>query len=391
MKYRLTSIALILLIPILVFSLMSDFARLFALPDTKEVLGGQVLAPITLTEPPSLSISAQNAVLMTKEGVVIYGKNEHLPAEMASTTKVMTAYLAVKHLEKHGINETVTVSEAAVGAEGSSIYLEKGEEVYLLDLLYAVMLASANDAALCLAEAIGGTVEDFVSMMNEEAKALGLDGTQFKNPHGLPEEGHYTTAYSLARLMACAMENALFRRVSATRHYTMKSGGTTRHLANHNRLLFASDGVIGGKTGFTKRAGRCLVSVAEKDGATLYAVTLSAPDDWNDHKALYAYGFSHWEAVTVPSHRITLPVIDGEQNTVTLSAPETVLTLPKEREALGFTVEAPRFVYAPTAQGDAVGAVRITLSGTLLRTVPLTADVTVPSAHKPSLWEKIFS
>ena len=347
-------------------------------------------APLVLKEPPALSLSAKHAVLMTAEGVLLYGKNEHIPAEMASTTKVMTALLAVEYLERVPLSKTARISKNAVGVEGSSVYLEENEEIAVLDLVYALMLASANDAAIALAEEIGGTVEDFVVLMNEKAKTLGLDSTHFENPHGLPSENHYTTAYALGKLMAKAMAHPLFARITATKHYTMQSGNATRHLANHNRLL-SEDGILGGKTGFTKRAGRCLVSVCEREGARLFAVTFSAPDDWNDHRALYDYGYTHYEAVRVPAERYTLPVIAGKTTTVTVASPEAVLVLPKEREALDFFRMAPRFVYAPIAQGDTVGTLTVSLSGKTLITLPYIVEDTVKEEKTPSFWEKLFS
>lgn len=390
MKYRLSSIALLLILPLLAFSLMRDFSAQFSSSDTAPVLN-EYEKTLSLAENPALSLSAKHAVLMTAEGIIIYGKNEHEKAEMASTTKVMTALLAIEHLEKTSLDKSVTVGKNAVGIEGSSIYLEEGEEVLLLDLVYALLLASANDAAIAIAEAVGGSVEGFVQKMNEKAEALSLDNTHFDNPHGLPSSDHYTTAYSLARLMAKAMENTLFARITATRRYTMKSDGAVRHLVNHNRLLSSLEGVNGGKTGFTKKAGRCLVSSAERDGARLFAVTLSASDDWNDHKTLYTYGFTHWEAVTIPAERYELPLISGISDTVTIESEETTLVLPKVRDALSYFRASPRFVYAPIAKGDTVGHLRVTLSGKTLAVIAMKAENTVKEEKKPSFFEKLFS
>ena len=390
MKQSIASLALFLILPLLFFFVMEDFSALFEKSDASLVMKEEK-PPITLAEPPALSLSAKHAVLMTDQGHIVYGKNEHVPTEMASTTKVMTGYLAAEYLEKHGLKAKTVVQKSAVGIEGSSVYLEEGEEVAIVDLLYAVMLASANDAAVALAEAIGGTSENFVAMMNATADEMCLAGTHFENPHGLSAEGHTTTAYSLALLMARAMENTLFARVTATGQYTMKSNVATRYLVNHNRLLNAYDGIVGGKTGFTKRAGRCLVSAAERDGARFYAVTLSAPDDWNDHKTLYDHAFSSWEAIKIPAFRLTLPTVSGKESHATVTSREIMLTLPKNRGEIAILREAPRFLYAPVAEGDVVGNVTVTLSGRPIATVDLYNEKTVSADYEKSFFEKLLS
>ena len=372
---------------------MGDVIALYSMEapnaDDAEAVFSDSPTPIFTYSHKALPLSADNAVLITPEGGILFGKNEHTPCEMASTTKVMTALLVAEYLEAHSLDEKTKISKEAAATEGSSVYLEAGEEVRLIDLLYALMLESANDAAVALAEAVGGSLAAFVDMMNEKSQSLALDHTRFQNPHGLPAEDHYTTPYSLARLMAYAMDNPLFARITATGQYSMKTETFTRHLINHNRLLKSDCGVIGGKTGFTKRAGRCLVTVAEHEGARLIAVTLSAPDDWLDHKTLYEYGFSTVKAVDIPKECHPLAVISGNSTLNAISEAVT-LTLPREFEALTFTRELPRFVYAPIAKGDRVGTITVSYQGKTLAKLMLTAETAVAEQKEKSVIEKLL-
>ena len=217
MKSFCQSLALFLILPLLFYSLWRDASKgLLREGEAIDVIGTVDTDALPL-ESPALSVSARAAVLMTEDGRVIFGKNENEPMEMASCTKVMTAILAIEYLRRNSLDLTVTVSENAVGIEGSSIYLEKGERVALLDLVYALMLASANDAAVAIAEAVCGDEAGFVARMNEKAAELGLCDTHFDNPHGLPSDTHYTTANSLARLFLYAEQDPLFARITATR------------------------------------------------------------------------------------------------------------------------------------------------------------------------------
>lgn len=202
---------------------------------------------------------------------------------IASVTKLMTALVV---LEQGEVDETVTVTAAHM-AEGSSMYLRVGEKLTLEELLYGLLLCSGNDAALALTECAGG-VEPFVALMNEKAAALGMKNTHFANPNGLDDEEHYSTAYDMALLACAAANEPTLRRIASTR--TAAIGGRT--LTNHNKLLSRMDGCIGLKTGYTKAAGRTLVSCAEREGHRLVAVTLRDGNDWNDHEMLYDRGFA---------------------------------------------------------------------------------------------------
>ena len=206
-------------------------------------------------------------------------------ALIASTTKIMTGLLVCEAGE---LDRTVTVPDAAVGLEGSSMYLKKDETLTRRDLLYGMMLHSGNDAALTLAISVSGSEGAFVRQMNLRARALGLTQTHFANPHGLDSGENYSTALDLAHLAQAALQNAQLRAVVSTK--TAVCAGRT--LTNHNKLLWRYDGCIGVKTGYTRHAGRILVSAAERDGRMLIAVTISDPDDWRDHTALLDYGFA---------------------------------------------------------------------------------------------------
>ena len=231
----------------------------------------------------AVEVSATAAVLMDADsGRILYEKNGGRRMRIASTTKLMTALVA---LEQGGAQREITVTGSHM-AEGSSMYLRPGEKLTMEALLYGLLLSSGNDAALAVTDCMGGT-EPFVARMNEKAAELGMGDTHFANPSGLDDEGHYSTAADMARLAAAAAEQPVLRRIASTR--TARVGGRT--LTNHNKLLSRVEGCVGLKTGYTKAAGRTLVSCTERDGLRLVAVTLQDGDDWNDHAALYEQAF----------------------------------------------------------------------------------------------------
>ncbi len=267
-----------------------------------------------------ISVSASSAVLIEAEsGRVLYSKDADKRRPMASTTKIMTALVA---LENHDLDAPIKIPKEAVGIEGSSLYLTEGETLTLHELLYALMLRSANDAAVAIAIAVGGSVSDFAEMMNEKAEEMGLTHTHFDNPHGLDSEDHYTTARELALITAEALKNEVFREIVSTYKKSLPLGNVPdrRLVVNHNRLLRTYDGCIGVKTGFTKKDGRCLVSAAERDGITLVAVTLNAPNDWSDHKRMLDNGFAAVKRVKISSDGIKgyLPTVKSDRSHVVL-------------------------------------------------------------------------
>ena len=307
------------------------------------------------------AVSAHSAVLLDADsGTVLYAKDADTRHPMASTTKIMTALTA---LEMAGADTVIRVAPEAVGVEGSSIYLTEGEELTLEQLLYALLLESANDAAVAIACGVAGSVEAFAGLMNQKAAELGLRDTQFQNPHGLDAQGHYTTAHELALITRAALENDLFLRMVSTRKTTIPHAGRegVRLLVNHNKLLRLYEDAIGVKTGYTKKSGRCLVSAAERDGVRLIAVTLNAADDWNDHMALLDYGFSLRESVTLCEPDgicLMVPVVGGVGEAVFVGNPQGLsCSLPREHPEITRTVELPRFLYAPVTDGETVGQV----------------------------------
>lgn len=308
----------------------------------------------------SLSVSARSALLMLGDGeTVLYNKEANLRLPMASTTKIMTALVA---LEEASPDRMVTVDAAAIGTEGSSVYLVAGERLTLEQLLYALLLESANDAAVAIAIAVSGSVEAFAQRMNDTAERLGLSNTHFENPHGLDHEDHYTTALELAKITVAAMRHPLFRTIVSTRKTTIPhpDSETTRLLVNHNKLLRMYDGCIGVKTGYTQRSGRCLVSAAERDGVTLIAVTIDSPDDWEDHTRMLDYGFSRYTSRTLCTEGDLLhplPLVGGTDAYVMLSNTDTVtVPLPRNVDSIVQRIECRRFEYATVREGDPCAA-----------------------------------
>ena len=241
--------------------------------------------------------SAASAVLMEQQsGRILYAKNPHAVMRIASITKIMTAIIAI---ESDKLDEKVKVSEQAVHTEGSSLYLKKGEKIPLEDLVYGLMLRSGNDSAVAIAEHVGGSLEGFVYLMNQKAKEIGMKNTYFANPHGLDDsEKHRSTAYDMALLTRYAMKNAKYRKISGTEVYRSPDpeGEWDRIWYNKNRLLTEKyKYCTGGKTGYTKKAKRTLVTTATKGDLDLIVVTLNAPDDWNDHIYLYEQGFLKYD------------------------------------------------------------------------------------------------
>ncbi len=313
----------------------------------------------------AVDVSAKSAVLYEPEsGKVLYQKDMHSRREIASTTKIMTALLT---LENADLNEVVYIKPEYTGAEGTSIYLKPGEKITVNTLMHGLMLQSGNDAAVALANHISGSEDAFVSLMNLKAAQLGMKNTNFENPNGLPADTHYSTAYDMALLTAYAMRNTSFAEIVSKTSYQ----GEGRTFVNHNKLLRMSDRVDGVKTGFTKKAGRCLVSSAVEDGMRLIAVTLSAPDDWNDHLSLYNYGFSNYRKHVYFKKDEALskiPVISGKTKYVSTGVLDDIYTVESKNNAPNAHVEVflPRFVYAPVKKDQKIGEARLVSNGEIL-------------------------
>ena len=365
------------------------FPRLLA------ILGAAVLtlpAPaVSGAEEPA--VTAKGAVLMEAgAGRILWSQNGEERLPMASTTKIMTALLT---LEQPGLDEVFTVNAQAIRVEGTSMGLTEGSQATLRTLAAGMLLASGNDAANAAAVRVAGTQADFVMMMNRRAAQLGMKDTNFETPSGLDGQSHYSTAADMALLARAALENPDFRSLCSQTSLKLCYGNPPydRWLANHNRLLKEYPGCIGLKTGFTKKAGRCLVSAAEREGVTLICVTLSDPNDWRDHTALLDWGFSRVRRTELPGPW-TVAVTGGEGESVTVSPGESpaVCVLEEELPRITWSVELPPFLYAPVEPGQPVGTARCLLDGREYAAIPLIAENAAAAREIPepsSLWERL--
>ena len=335
------------------------------------------------------AVSAQSAIMIEAQtGTVILQKEADRRLPMASTTKIMTALVVC---ERCNVLDRVRIPAEAVGVEGSSLYLREGEVLTVQELLYGLMLHSGNDAATALAIYCGGTVEGFAELMNDKARELGLDNTHFANPHGLDAPDHHSTARDLAVLAAYAMDNPIFRQTVSTK--TVTAG--ERSLRNHNKLLWQVDGAEGVKTGYTRAAGRILVSSASRDGRRLVAVTINAPDDWNDHRALLEDGFSHYTLQTLVTAGETVgtwEVLGGESGAVELIAAEDFTHPVADGEIISVVPQGTGFSYAPVVEGGDAGWAWIRIDGKAVGKIPLYYGKTVEQIpeEERSFWEKLF-
>ena len=349
-----------------------------------------MLAAVVLLPLPVQAVSAQKAyVLDAVSGRVLYEKQPDARSLIASTTKIMTALIVC---EQCNVLDRMRIPKEAVGIEGSSMYLREGEVLTLQELLYGLMLSSGNDAAVALAIYCGGTVEGFAELMNDKARVLGLTGTHFENPNGLDSPGHYSTARDLAVLAAYAMENPIFYKTVSAKN--VKVG--QRYLTNHNKLLWRVEGADGVKTGFTKAAGRILVSSATRGGRRLIAVTINAPDDWNDHTAFLEEGFSRYAQKRIVSAGQTvgtLAVAGGKNGRVAVLAAENFdyALAPEEQPQLA--LPGPGFVYAPAVEGAEAGYVYVLIQGKAVGKVPVVYGATIEQTpeEEKSFWQRLFA
>ena len=313
-------------------------------------------------------ISAKAAVVYNGEtGEVLYERNPHDRLPMASTTKIMSALLV---LERDDLDEPFTVDSDAVMTEGSSMGLTEGDEVTLRDLACGMLLPSGNDAANAAAVRVAGSVEDFVKLMNLRAVQLGMYDTHFVTPSGLDDytDNHYSSAADMARLAYAAMQNENFREICGLKKAKVHFGSPPfdRWLTNTNKLLDVS-GFTGIKTGFTDKAGRCLVSACMRDGCELICVTLSDPNDWRDHKALMDYGFSKTHQVRLRAAVQSLTVRSADGRQISCDVPEMVISMTDEgRARTEVKLYIEHFIYEPFAAGDKVGEAVFELDGHIL-------------------------
>ncbi len=341
----------------------------------------------------ALSTSAKGAALLeTDTGVFLYEQNSGIRLPMASTTKIMTAYVALKYGD---ITKEFTIPAAAVGVEGSSMYLLKGEVYTLDELLYGLMMTSGNDAAAAVAICVAGSISDFVFLMNAEAAALGLSNTHFDNPSGLDSDTHYTTAAELATITAKALENADFRRYVGAKKYMIPGTSThpARYFASKNRILLSYEGAIGVKTGYTVHSGRSLVTAAQRGGVRLVAVTIHDGNDWADHRQMLDYGFSRTcsvDPMSCLSSEYLLPVAGGGNVRVRPDKAPVMTLVDMSGPVLHAKIILPHFLYPDISMLQQVGEARIFAGDVLLCTVALRAyDSVQMQRTKKSLFELI--
>lgn len=358
--------------------------------DMKRLLAGVAAAFLAASLVfPCKGISASSAILLDGQtGRVLYEKQPDKQSLIASTTKIMTALVVC---EQMNVLDRVRIPPEAVGIEGSSMYLKTGEIMTVQELLYGLMLHSGNDAAVALAIYCGGTVEGFAELMNDKAHRLGLRNTHFVNPNGLDSPGHYSTARDMAVLAAYAMENPVFYQTVSTK--SVNAGG--RSLRNHNKLLWQLEGADGVKTGFTKKAGRILVSSCTRNNRRLICVTMNDGNDWQNHKTLMETGFADFcvrQIVNKGDCLGSVNVISGQTGRAELLATEdfSYALSPDERPEI--VLSKPDFVYAPVVQGQSAGYGYICLNGKPVGKVPLIYGQTIEieNTKEPSLWEKLF-
>ena len=326
-------------------------------------------------------------MLAADSGVLLDGTEENRRLPMASTTKIMTGLLAAEDADPDRIIE---VPASCAGVEGSSMYLQAGERLPLRDVLYGLMLCSGNDAAECIAAVCGGR-DAFVARMNERAKQLGLTDTHFDNPSGLDGETHYTTAKELAQLAAAALDNDLFAEVVATQRYASGS----RTMVNHNKMLRLYDGAVGVKTGFTKTAGRCLVSAARRDSRTVIAVTLNDGNDWNDHTQMLDAAFAgmaqtNWARAGETACEI--PVVSGQEETVIAAYAGDLSASLLKGEQAEVRIAHTDFLYAPVQAGAVCGRAQVISGGAVLAETDLicAAAVEIDPAQEDTGWKERF-
>jgi D-alanyl-D-alanine carboxypeptidase (penicillin-binding protein 5/6) len=310
-------------------------------------------------------ISAASAILADAQtGRVLFEKNPDEQRPIASITKLMTALVAVRSAPD--LTQEVTVEREHTLAVGSSMYLKAGEKLTLETLLYGLLLVSGNDAALAIADACAGDVETFVKWMNDWAAELGMKNTHFANPSGLPDDSHYSTAADMAKLARAVQEDKVLKKIVSTRSVTIGE----RTFTNHNKLLWRYEGCVGMKTGYTDKAGRTLVSAAERKGQSLIVVTLKAPDDWRDHAALLDYGFAHYpqQMLAQTGQQVrSLAVTDSLVPLVAITTADDVYYPLREGEKVTAKVTLPEAVSAPLRKGGLAGEMTFYLDGKEIR------------------------
>lgn len=315
------------------------------------------------TEERNVDVLAPSRAMAVMEGntyELLYGSAENMKLPMASTTKITTCIVAIEHAKD--LNELVEINPAAVGIEGTSIYLKKGEKMPLKDLLIGLMLASGNDASVAIAYHIGGTQEKFVEMMNEYAKNVGAINTHYDNPHGLDSDTHYTTAKDLALITSHALKNDTFKEIVSTKFATIQGNDEVEHryLKNKNRILFEDDTCIGVKTGFTDNAGRCLVNACDRGGMRIVSVVLNCGPMFEECKRLTNLADNEYQLTTFVepyTYVGAVQINNGDKEVVNLATIESFSKVIKKAEKENYKVEVqvPSVLSAPITKNQEVG------------------------------------
>ena len=331
------------------------------------------IIPVYAAEETKMITAPAGVLMEAQTGKILYENNPHEQRPCASVTKVMTLLLVFEAIDsgKLSLDTTITASEHAASMGGSDIWLEPGETMSADDMIKATVVASANDAAVALAEQVSGSEESFVEQMNNRAKELGMKDTVFKNCNGLDEDGHITSAYDVAVMSRELIKHEkIFDYTSIWIDFLR--GGKTQ-LVNTNKLLSSLDGVIGVKTGFTDKAGRCLVSACERNGTTLICVTLNDRNDWADHKAMYEHCFEKCSETKLEyKNDITVPVVGGVSDYAGCYSPEVRISLPVgEKSKVTAELCIKPFVYAPVLQKEKTGEVRYYYKGKQIASSPV--------------------
>ncbi|HMM31500.1 MAG TPA: D-alanyl-D-alanine carboxypeptidase family protein [Clostridia bacterium] len=336
---------------------------------------------------------AASAVLIeASTGKVLYAKAAHEKLPMASTTKVMTAILTIEHC---ALSDMATVPREAYGTEGSSIYLELEEKISVEDLLYGLMLASGNDAAVTLAIHVAGSVEAFAQLMNEKAKEIGALNTNFVTPNGLHDGAHYTTAYDLALISAYALKNETFQTIVSTTYHRTTTGNLQRTFKNKNKILWQYEGGNGVKTGYTSAAGKCLSFAAKRDNMQLVGVVLNCPDMFNNAMRMLDYGFANYEMVKAIGAGDVIArarVAAGVKNVLELVTSEDIM-IPVEKgtnASIQSRVVIDEGIHAPILAGDKLGSVELYEGNKLIAVSPLVAKDGVDAADLGFYLDKLF-
>ena len=360
------------------------FMLMILIYSTSFLLSGTGHARAALSEP---AIQAKSALLMDcYSGRVLYEKNGYEQLPPASVTKIMTALLVA---ENGGLDEIVEISSTAANTRESGIYLQAGERMTRLQLLYACMLPSANDAAVALAESVSGSVEGFVELMNKRATELGMHDSHFCNPHGLHQKDHYTTAYDLALLARAALQNSTLREVVGTQNIVIPGppGEEDRSIWNQNRLLYRYENALGIKTGYTREAGNCVVGAAERDEMPLIAVSLNSSAVYDDLMGMMDYGFAQYQVVSLDDSEkpLLVKVIGGEDKNVIAQPAEEIriAVTAEEIQQLSCRFLPVAEVRAPVREGDLLGVCQVYLHGQDIASINLIAAASIEA--KPSL------